>query len=334
MPGSATPPGLCSPFVSRVGLVLGGGGITGAAYEMAALIGVELATGWDAASADVVVGTSAGAFVGAVVRSGNLSVESMVRHQDSAQDVANRIRAHMFQRASLGGVTRWLRHGLVPGLTKPGVRLILGTPGRFTPEGIAEWLDYQIGDHAHDWPELPTLITSYELESQSRVVFGTIGAPEVSIRDAVAASSAVPMVFDPHRIEDRHYIDGGVLSGTHADLVLGSDNPLDLVLIIAPLASDVPREGAPFYENMFDRVGRIALEEEIRLIRETWPDTDIITLKPNPDVLQSMRPNPLAPEAAVPTFIATLSSMRTKLAAAATWAKLKTHLTGRRRVRR
>lgn len=320
--------------MSRVGLVLGGGGITGAAYEMAALIGIELATGWDPTHADVVIGTSAGSFVGAVVRSGKLSVESMVRQQDSAQDVANRIRAHMFQRASLGGVTRWLRHGLVPGLARPGVRLILGTPGRFTPIGIAEWLDTQIGDDSRGWPEMPTLITSYQLEAQSRVVFGSVEAPPVPIRDAVAASSAVPMVFDPHVIDGKHYVDGGVVSGTHADLVLGADEPLDLVVIIAPLASDIPRRGAPFYESMFDRVGRVALEEEIALIREKWPDTDIITLKPNPRVMEAMRPNPLAPEAAVPTFIATLSSMRTKLAAADNWRVLKAHLATRRRLRR
>lgn len=313
-----------------MGLVLGGGGITGAAYEMAALIGVELATGWDPTEADVIVGTSAGAFVGAVVRAGELSVESMVRQQDSAQDVANRIRAHMFQRASLGGVTRWLRHGLVPGLARPGVRLILGTPGRFTPLGIAEWLDTQIGEASREWPELPTLITSYQLEAQARVVFGSVEAPDVTIRDAVAASSAVPMVFDPHVIDGKHYVDGGVVSGTHADLVLGSSDSLDLILVIAPLASDIPRKGAPFYETMFDRVGRSALDDEIRLIREQWPETDIITLKPNANVMAAMRPNPLAPEAAVPTFIATLTSMRTKLAAAETWALLKTHLATKR----
>jgi predicted acylesterase/phospholipase RssA len=33
------------PPVSRVGLVLGGGGITGAAFEMATLMAIELATG-------------------------------------------------------------------------------------------------------------------------------------------------------------------------------------------------------------------------------------------------------------------------------------------------
>ncbi len=138
------------------------------------------------------------------------------------------------------------------------------------------------------------------------------------------------MVFDPHVIDGKHYVDGGVVSGTHADLVLGSDHPLDLILIIAPLASDIPRRGAPFYESMFDRVGRSALDEEIRLINAQWPETDIITLKPNPTVMEAMRPNPLAPEAAVPTFIATLSSMRTKLAAAETWALLKAHLTSPR----
>ncbi|MDX1448744.1 MAG: mycothiol synthase [Acidimicrobiia bacterium] len=40
--------------MSSVGIVLGGGGVTGASYEMAALMALELATGWDPARADVI----------------------------------------------------------------------------------------------------------------------------------------------------------------------------------------------------------------------------------------------------------------------------------------
>ena len=53
--------------MTSVGLVLGGGGVTGAAYEMAALMAIELATGWSPNDADVVIGTSAGSFVASLL---------------------------------------------------------------------------------------------------------------------------------------------------------------------------------------------------------------------------------------------------------------------------
>src|ERR1700745_4088352 len=49
----------------RVGLVLGAGGVIGGSWLMGALEALEAETGWRAADAGVVVGTSAGAGVGA-----------------------------------------------------------------------------------------------------------------------------------------------------------------------------------------------------------------------------------------------------------------------------
>ena len=54
----------------RVGLVLGGGGVVGIAYHAASLAAIEHDLGWDPRSADVIVGTSAGALVGALLRRG------------------------------------------------------------------------------------------------------------------------------------------------------------------------------------------------------------------------------------------------------------------------
>src|SRR5215207_7200848 len=54
----------------RVALVLGGGGVIGLAYHAAALAAIEHDLGWDPRSADVVVGTSAGSLVGALLRRG------------------------------------------------------------------------------------------------------------------------------------------------------------------------------------------------------------------------------------------------------------------------
>ncbi len=50
-------------------LVLGGGGITGIAWELGLLAGLRR-DGVDLGDADLIVGTSAGAFVGALVATG------------------------------------------------------------------------------------------------------------------------------------------------------------------------------------------------------------------------------------------------------------------------
>ncbi len=134
--------------VSKVGLVLGGGGITGAAYEMAALMAIELATGWDPNEADVVVGTSSGAFVAALVRHDALTLDSMVLPTDDRDDVADRIRSHVYTRGPRSAVTKWVRHGLVPGVRRPGLTMFLGSPAPYHAIGIAEWVTTHIGPEA------------------------------------------------------------------------------------------------------------------------------------------------------------------------------------------
>ena len=315
--------------VSKVGLVLGGGGVTGAAYEMAALMAIELATGWNPDQARVIVGTSAGSFVSGVIRSGRLSLDRMVEDDESRDDVADRLKENLYTNGKLRGLGRWARHGLGPGIIKPGVRLVLGSPGRFSSVGIGSWAHEQIGDFVDTWPEKPTVITAYELGANRRVAFGTTSAPEVTLRDAIAASSAVPVIFSPHKIGNTEYVDGGVISGTHLDLVLGAAEALDLVIVLAPMAAERPRRGARAYESLFDRVGKAALDEEMRIVSEAWPDADVVILRPEPEVLAVMRPNVMKAEAAVPTFVRTFGSMRTKLARAETWAILEEHLVTR-----
>ena len=53
-----------------VGLVLGAGGVAGGAWHAGVLAALAEETGWDARSAAVIVGTSAGSIIGAALRSG------------------------------------------------------------------------------------------------------------------------------------------------------------------------------------------------------------------------------------------------------------------------
>ena len=313
--------------MSSIGVVLGGGGVTGASYEMAALMALELATGWDPAAADVVVGTSGGAYVAALVRSGRLDLDSMVMRHEDREAVAERISGHLFTRDRRVRVGRWVRLGLLPGIRKPGLTMLLGGPAAWTTDGLANWVRHQCGPAAESWPTKPTIITAFDVAARRRVAFGTESAPDVSLADAVAASSAIPVAFQPREVGGRLYVDGGVVSGTHADLVLASPEPLDLLIIIAPMASEEDREGSWFYERVFDRVGRTALGSELTHIHEEWPETDVVVLRPSPSVLEVMRPNPLDPDAAVPTFIRALIAMRRKLADPAIWSVLERHLT-------
>ncbi len=313
--------------MSRVGLVLGGGGITGAAYEMAALMAIERATGWDPNDAEVVVGTSSGAFVGALVRSEALTLDSMVLANDDRADVTERIRSHVFSKGPRGKVTRWVRHGLLPGMRNPGLTMFLGSPAPYHAIGISEWVTAHVGsDAAVSWPDRPTAIVAHDLERSSRAAFGTSGAPEATLSEAVAASSAIPLLFRPFEVDGRLYVDGGVSSGTHADLVLGSPDELDLVLVIAPLAADVRRKRARFHEKVFDRVGNRALEEELQIIRSHWPGTDVLVLSPSPSVQNASRPNPMDASKSVPTFMRTLISMKRTLGKPDVWQKLEDHL--------
>jgi NTE family protein len=318
--------------MSRVGLVLGGGGITGAAYEMAALMALELATGWDPNDADVVIGTSSGSFVTALVRNSALNLDSLVLPEDERGDVAHRIRSHVYTKGPGLVVGDWVRHGLVPGVRRPGLTMLLGSPARYHAGGLVDWVESHIGrDAAHGWPARPTAVVAHDLRAGRRVVFGTDAAPDVTLGEAVAASSAIPVLFRPYQIGEGIYVDGGVSSGTHADLVLANPLPLDLVIVVAPMSSEVQRKRARFHEKMFDRVGSRSLGEELAMIASAWPACDVVVLTPTPSVQNASRPNPMDANKAVPTFMRTLIAMKRTLARPEVWDTLEAHIGRSRR---
>jgi len=310
-------------------LVLGGGGITGAAYHFGVLFSLRMATGWEPDDAAVVVGTSSGAFAAAMVRGRALDLDSLFGRGESREQVVEWLQHQVYPRARPSGWRRWVTKGLIPGLRAANLSLVLGSPGLYRTEGIERWVEERLGPVAKGWPAEPTVIVAYDLDRKVRVPFGTEAAPEVPLARAVAASTAVPVIYEPVEIDGHWYVDGGITSGTHADLVLGSPTPLDLVIVVAPLAATDPRRHGAFYEDMFDRAGRRALEAETARLHEQWPDTDLLVFRPDERVLAESRPNPMSTEAAVPTFLATLRTMRDELAEPTTWRILQRHLTDR-----
>jgi NTE family protein len=79
----------------KVGLVLGAGGVVGAAWLIGALEALAAETGWDPTDADVVAGTSAGSVVGSLIAAGiapeYLAAYSSGRALDDVEDVDGRV---------------------------------------------------------------------------------------------------------------------------------------------------------------------------------------------------------------------------------------------------
>ena len=109
------------------------------------------------------------------------------------------------------------------GVRRPGLTLLLGSPAPYDTSGLGSWVAEELGEAAATWPVAPTVVVAYDVAGRRRAPFGTVDAPVVGIAEAVAASAAIPVLFRPWVIDGRHYVDGGVVSGTPADLVLAPE---------------------------------------------------------------------------------------------------------------
>jgi NTE family protein len=203
-------------------LVLGGGGVTGVAWEIGLLAGLA-EIGMDLTRADLLVGTSAGSVVGAMVASG---APLLTLYEEQRAPASKEIAA----RLGFGALMRWLLILGLPG-NRQRARARLGRAAlraKTVPEAERRAAIERRLPSAQ-WPERRLLITAVEAETGAEAVFDrTSGVPLV---DAVAASCAVPLVWPPITINGRHYVDGGVRSPANVDLARGYAK----VVVLAPL---------------------------------------------------------------------------------------------------
>lgn len=211
-------------------LVLGGGGITGIAWQLGLLSGLARA-GVDLTTAEVVVGTSAGSLVGAQITSGaDLEELYAAQLREPTGERADRINRSILLRLAVPYL--WPRHERT---ARAWVgRLALAA--RTVPESERRAV-FAAGLPSRDWPERTLLITAVDAVTGDAVAFS--GGHEASLVDAVAASCAVPLVWPPMTVGGRRYLDGGVRSPVNADLAAGCDR----VVVVAPVTISTRRAG-------------------------------------------------------------------------------------------
>ena len=208
--------------MSTRALVLGGGGVTGIAWEIGLLHGLAQ-DGPDLTAADTVIGTSAGSVVGAQVTSG-ATLEQLYAEQLEPADAE--IGAELGTRT----MVRLAIPAILPGRPYTKRRRIGRAALRAHPESAERRLEVirsRIG--VTGWPDRDLRITAVDATTGRLRVLTR--ADDVDLVHAVAASCAVPIVWPPVRIDGVPYVDGGMRSATNADLATGAER----VVVIAPL---------------------------------------------------------------------------------------------------
>ncbi|WP_324276382.1 patatin-like phospholipase family protein [Blastococcus brunescens] len=211
----------------RTALVLGGGGITGIAWEIGVLAGLAEA-GTDLSGADLVVGTSAGSVVGAQLTAG-AGLEAMYGRQlePPASERAARLDRATFARFAWAMLRSRGRD--VDFRRRIGTLALAAEKAGVTPTE-QERLDI-IGARLAgvEWPDRKLVITAVDAATgEFRTFERDSGVP---LLHAVAASCAVPGVYPPVTIDGRRYVDGGIRSAANADLAQGYDR----LVVMAPL---------------------------------------------------------------------------------------------------
>jgi len=204
----ASPPVVANPSVPvhaavaprplHIALALGGGAARGFAH-----IGVIKALEARGIYPDIIVGTSAGAVVGALYASGASGLE------------LNR----MALTADQSAFSDW---------TLPG-------RGFFKGEALEKYVNDAVKDRPIEALTRKLAVCATDLQSGQLMVFerGNTGL-------AVRASASVPGVFQPTRIGDREYVDGGLVSPVPVRVArqLGADVVIAVDISARPLASD------------------------------------------------------------------------------------------------
>ena len=279
----------------RVGLVLGGGGAVGAAYHAGALTALEHDLGWDAREADVIVGTSAGSIVGALLRLGVPATDLAALTVGTSTEAASESLASWIRdRPAFPPVT--LRH-LLHAPRLPSVAMLVGLAkltakqhilpmsalSMLLPEGhetLAPRLEFLDGMFDGTWPDDPLVISAVRRRDWRRTLF-SVDRQQGSLSSSLAASCAVPGYFAGVHIGDERYVDGGVISATNADVLARCD--LDLVIVVSPMTGSAPW---PSMSHLVRRLCRRTLDGELRALGRHGIPT--VVVEPGPDVTRHM----------------------------------------------
>jgi predicted acylesterase/phospholipase RssA len=305
----------------KLALVLAGGGITGATYEIGALQALDrcLAGEFSVTDFDIIVGSSAGAFVGSLLANGVKPAEMFFALDAETRTIEKMNQLDFFYPNFSEVIARPL--SFLPSLIYNGLKQLIKTgdlnslghleslnqllpSGIFSNERIERYLNKVLSQdgRTNDFQRLKKelYIAATDLDTGERVIFGDGEHRDTPISKTVQASTALPVFYKPVKINDREYTDGAIRKSLHIDVAL--KRGADLVVCINPLVplyNDLEQKAIPLVGGpgthlserglvyIAHQVLRILVHSRIssglEKYRRFYPQVDILLIEPRAD---------------------------------------------------
>lgn len=237
----------------RIALVLGGGGLKGFAH-----IGVLRALAERGIVPDVYAGTSIGALISAAYLCGT-TIDEL---QQRAEGLRKR---DLFRLNHFGMILERMRSPSIY-LEEPMRALVASAIPDITLASLPKRL----------------LVNTVDLDRGARVVWGLPGLEDVSVRDAVYASCALPGFFPPGRVGDRTCIDGGVVDNLPVSV---ASHFADLVIAVDVGSSDQSRRDAisTGFAGIYMRAATMMMHALQQFPLEHWHGPPMVLIRPRVD---------------------------------------------------
>ncbi len=299
----------------KVALVCAGGGVTGAVYEIGCLRALDELFDRRVTDLDLYVGVSGGAFVASLLAAGVSAPEMFDEVTSRTRSPFGVAAAPIFRLNALEFLKRSMRapgvlsRALITALTGEGRNLYdlvwsafeLLPPGLMETSGIREYLRalFASRNRPDRFSDLSRqlFVVAVDLDRGEAVAFGDDGYRDVPVSRAVEASTALPGLYRPVRIDGRDYVDGGVKKTAHIKLAI--EHGADLVICINPIVPILndTKEG-PLPGHLSERGVTYVLDQAMRLMlhgrmkygmeryRREHPEVDIVLIEPTRDDLR------------------------------------------------
>ncbi len=216
------------PVMAGSAVVLGPGGPVGTAWLAGLAAGLRH-EGVDLGAAGLIVGTSAGAIVGALLAGGG--DPGRLRAGPAGP---GGVRTDPGTLADVFAVLGDLRLERAEALRRVGRLAVTAATG--TQEAAVARMRFLVG--TEEWPTGPLRIPSVDAETGEAMIWDRHGI--ASLPEALAASTAFPATTPPITIDGRQYMDGALRAGANADLA----GDADVVVIAEPMAHAFGSSGA------------------------------------------------------------------------------------------
>lgn len=294
---------------SKTALVLAGGGVSGAVYEIGALCAIdEILDQLTVNDFDIYVGTSAGALISsclvnaitprmllAALDSAILGIDQLEPHHLFSLNLGDALRrSRNLPGAIVASLMRVLREGRTASLIDIIETIAVGLPnGLYDNSSLERYLRISLSRYgrSNDFDELhqELAIIATDLDTGERAIFGEPPLDKVPISLAVCASAAIPLVYRPVHIEGRDFIDGG-LRGT-ASLDVAIERGAKLIVCINPMVpfdnrrhgsgTSISDEGVQSIGNqVFRTFVHAGLHYHLKQVTRRHPEVDILLIEP------------------------------------------------------